>query len=254
MRKKIVLAGTALVIGGLAIFGASVLNKYNKEALEKTQEQIVKGLEDNTKSEEPVVDEVEDKKPEPIFKVHEQVPQDIKDLMKGKSMPDNAKGISFEDLAYLELSYKDYNGNTQVGEMVVNKKVAHEVADIFKEIYDSGFPIERMQLVDMYDASDDKSMLDNNSSAFNFRTIAGTNVLSNHGKGLAIDINPFSNPHVVKGITNPKEAQKFADRTLGKKDMIKEGDAVYKAFTSRGWEWGGHWKNPDYQHFEKEIK
>ena len=34
--------------------------------------------------------------------------------------------------------------------------------------------------------------------------------------------------------------------------MIKKGDACYKAFTSRGWKWGGNWKNSkDYQHFEK---
>lgn len=254
MQRRLVLAGSALVIGGLAIFGASKVNDHYKKALDKTQEVIVKDAVKDAQSETLVKDEIEDKKPEPVFKVHEQIPADIKELMKGKSMPDNASGISFDDLAYLELSYHDYKGNTQVGEMVVNKKVAHEVADIFKDIYDSGFPIEKMQLVDMYDASDDKSMLDNNSSSFNFRTIAGTNVLSNHGKGLAIDINPFSNPHVVKGVANPKEAQKFANRTLGEKDMIKEGDAVYKAFTSRGWEWGGHWKNPDYQHFEKEIK
>ncbi len=153
----------------------------------------------------------------------------------------------------LTITYIDYEGETQVGNLVVNKKVAHEVLDIFKEIYEAKFPIERMDLVDLYDAEDNKSMLANNTSSFNYRAIAGTDVLSNHGKGVAIDINPFYNPHVINGKTSPTEAQKYADRTLNDKGMIKAGDVVHKAFTSRGWTWGGDWKNPDYQHFEKEI-
>ena len=90
---------------------------------------------------------------------------------------------------------------------------------------------------------------------FCYRTISGTNKVSNHGMGLAIDINPFYNPHVLlnKGTVNPKEASKYANRNLNDKGMIKKDDAVYKAFISRGWTWGGNWKNPDYQHFEKKI-
>ncbi|GAA0101626.1 M15 family metallopeptidase [Paraclostridium bifermentans] len=255
MRRKIVMSTTAVIIGAVAIVGASFVGdiKEGQPTVEKEQGEVVSGLEDDKKSDKEVINELENMHAKPVFKVHESIPPDIVELMKNKSLPENAKGISVNDLAYLELAYKDYNGHTQIGEMIVNKKVAKEVTDIFKEIYDSGFPIEKMELVDMYEASDDKSMLANNSSAFNYRTIAGTNVLSNHGKGVAIDINPFSNPHVVKGVANPKDAQKFADRTLDEKDMIKEGDPVYKAFTSKGWKWGGHWDNPDYQHFEKEI-
>lgn len=255
MQRRVVLAGAAVVVGLLGVVGANVVDNTNDKALEKVQETIVKdAVKTETSKNEPVKETpVAKTRIKPIFGIHEEIPKDVQELMKGKSMPENAEGISFDDLAYLRLAYKDYNCKTQVGPMIVNKKVADEVVEIFKEIYESGFPIEKISLVDDYNASDERSMLDNNTSTFNYRTIAGTNVLSNHGKGVAVDINPFVNPHVVKGVTNPKQAQKYADRTLEEKGMIKEGDAVYKAFTSRGWEWGGHWKNPDYQHFEKKI-
>ena len=189
----------------------------------------------------------------PIF-VKSEITDSIKARMEGKSMKENTD-ISYEDLSYLTITYLDYNGNTKQGEMVVHKKLADEVLAIFKDIYNAKFPIEKMNLVDNYNANDHSSMVANNSSAFCYRTIAGTNKVSKHGMGVAIDINPFYNPHVLKssGKVNPSEASKYANRSLNAKGMIKKNDAVYRAFTSRGWTWGGNWNNPDYQHFEKSI-
>lgn len=189
----------------------------------------------------------------PVF-IKSEISDEVKARMIGKSMPEDAT-ISFDELSYLTITYLDYNGETKQGEMVVHKKLADEVLDIFKDIYEAKFPIERMKLVDDYGASDHSSMVNNNTSAFCYRTIAGTNKVSNHGKGVAIDINPFYNPHVLKssGKVNPPEASKYADRTLNAKGMIKYNDVVYKVFISRGWKWGGNWNNPDYQHFEKSI-
>lgn len=189
----------------------------------------------------------------PVFTKSE-ISEEVKSRMIGKSMPADAT-IGFDELSYLTITYLDYNGKTKQGEMVVHKKLADEVLDIFREIYEAKFPIERMRLVDDYGASDHTSMVNNNTSAFCYRTISGTNKVSNHGKGVAIDINPFYNPHVLKnsGKVNPPEASKYADRSLSAKGMIKYNDVVYKAFTSRGWKWGGNWNNPDYQHFEKSI-
>lgn len=189
----------------------------------------------------------------PVFTKSE-IPDHIKQKMLGNSMSEDST-VSFDELSYLRISHIDYNGKTQVGEMIVSNKLADEVLDIFRDIYNAKFPIEKMNLIDEYGASDHKSMVDNNSSAFCYRTIAGTNIVSNHGLGVAIDINPFYNPHVLKGngTVNPPEAFKYVDRSLNDKGIIKENDAVYEAFTSRGWKWGGHWNNPDYQHFEKKI-
>ena len=125
------------------------------------------------------------------------------------------------------------------------------MVDIFKELYEEKYPIEKIRLIDEYDAIDEKSMEDNNTSAFCYRVIEGTNKLSNHAKGCAIDINPLQNPQVINGIAYPKKAEQYVDRTLSMKGMIKKGDSIYKAFIKRGWSWGGDWKNPDYQHFEK---
>ena len=179
------------------------------------------------------------------------IPEEIKEKILGVSMPKD-EPLSFNDLSYLTLSYYDFNGNTQTGEMIVSKDVASEVIDIFKEIYESKYPIDKIKLIDEYNADDELSMNDNNSSSFCYRTIANTDIISNHGKGLAIDINPLQNPHVVNDAVSPKSALNYKDRTKIQKGMITEGDDLYNAFTKRGWTWGGHWTNPDYQHFEKE--
>lgn len=241
-------------------------NSDNNSKEEKDKEDAIDNVtkkEDEIKNDN-IVDKEELKKEEstannivlvenPVFAKSE-ITESIKARMRGKSMPEDAS-ISFDELSYLTITYLDYEGQTKQGEMIVNKKLADEVLDIFRDIYNAKFPIQRMNLIDDYGASDHSSMVNNNSSAFCYRTIAGTNKISNHGKGMAIDINPFYNPHVLKnsGKVNPPEASKYANRGLSEKGMIKYNDVVYKAFTSRGWKWGGHWNNPDYQHFEKTI-
>ena len=70
---------------------------------------------------------------------------------------------------------------------------------------------------------------------------------------MAIDINPFQNPHVIGEIINPVEAYMYSDRSMEDMGIIREGDDCYNAFVKRGWSWGGHWNNPDYQHFEKNL-
>lgn len=188
---------------------------------------------------------------EPIFS-YSSIPDHIKDKMLGKSMPHD-EPLDFNKLSYLTLTYYGFDNNTHIGEMIVDSRVAAEVVDIFKELYAKKYPIEKIRLIDEYDAIDNASMADNNSSSFCYRTIAGTNVVSNHGKGLAIDINPLQNPHVIGNNTSPKEGYVYADRSDFKKGMIQEGDDCYNAFMKRGWKWGGHWDNPDYQHFEKPM-
>lgn len=195
--------------------------------------------------------EQEDEKFKPIFTFSE-IPDHIKDKMIGKSMPSN-EPVNFDNLSYLTLTYVGFDGDDYIGEMIVDARVAFEVVDIFKELYDQKYPIEKMRLIDEYDAIDDASMADNNSSAFCYRTIANTNQISNHGLGLAVDINPLQNPHVIGNSTSPKEGYVYADRTNTSLGMIQEGDAAYNAFIKRGWTWGGHWPNPDYQHFEKKL-
>lgn len=153
----------------------------------------------------------------------------------------------------MRLPYHDFNGATQIGEMIVARKVAPQVATIFDEIYkDQSFRIYRMQLIDVFNGDDDQSIAANNTSGFNCR-LTDHGGLSKHALGLAIDINPVQNPYREGDITAPESgrpydrAEKRQDNIMG---MIREGDHVIRAFARRGWLWGGRWKHTvDYQHF-----
>ena len=52
-----------------------------------------------------------------------------------------------------------------------------------------------MKLVEEYNAVDELSMEDNNTSAFNYRLVENSVNLSWHCFGLAVDINPLYNPY-----------------------------------------------------------
>ncbi len=190
----------------------------------------------------------------PIF-LNLDIPEDVYNKMIGKSIPTKFKNeVDINTLSYLKISYWGFDDKVHVGEMIVNKKVADEVIDIFKELYDAKYKIEKIKLIDEYNADDEKSMEDNNSSAFCYRKIANSSNLSNHAKGLAIDINPLYNPYIVGNSISPENAKKYADRSKSDSRYIKKGDVVYNAFIKRGWTWGGSWSNKkDYQHFEKNI-
>lgn len=221
----------------------NIFNQSEQEPLDKGA--LYLENETNISSEESI------EETKPTFS-YSNISDDIKNKMLGLSMPEN-KPLSFDDLNYLTLNYYGFDGLIHEGEMIVDKRIASEVVDIFKEVYGKKYPIDKIRLIDEYNAVDNLSMADNNSSSFCYRTIANTSIVSNHGKGLAIDINPLQNPHVVGDTVNPKEGYVFADRSNIQMGMIVEGDDLYNAFVKRGWSWGGHWKNPDYQHFEKEL-
>ena len=71
----------------------------------------------------------------------------------------------------LRIPYLNFQGNTQIGSMIVANSVAAKVAAAFQQMYDSKkFRIYRMALIDEYQGDDDKSVEANNTSAFNCRT------------------------------------------------------------------------------------
>ena len=180
------------------------------------------------------------------------------DRMRGKSYKDNCT-LPLEDLRYLHLLHKDLAGKTHEGEMVCNAYIAADLIDIFQTLYEAGYPIEKIRLVDEYDAEDEKSMRDNNSSCFNFRFISHTTKISNHGLGLAVDINTLYNPYVKqvdgKRILEPATAEKYVDREADFPYKIQKDDLCCRLFAAHGFEWGGDWKDrKDYQHFELPVR
>lgn len=182
------------------------------------------------------------------------VGEDLFERMKGKSYKDDCM-LPLEDLRYLHVLHKNKEGETLEGELVCNVHIAEAVLDIFKKLYEAKYPIEKVRLVDEYDADDERSMEDNNSSSFNFRFISHSTTVSKHGLGLAVDINTLYNPYVKmvdgKLSIEPVTAEAYTDRTKEFDYKINEGDLCYRLFVEHGFEWGGNWTNAkDYQHFE----
>lgn len=249
-KLKLTIVITVLFLALLSIYEI-FFSKSNRKDNIKSQEtmQDKNNTTDDSKNNQNSIKKQEDDNIKPTFS-YSSIPDNIKNKMIGKSMPSD-EPISFDSLSYLKLTYYGFDEKTHQGEMIVNSELAPEVVDIFKELYEKKYPIEKIKLIDDYNAVDEKSMSDNNTSAFCYRTVAGTNTVSNHGKGRAIDINPLQNPHVSGDTVSPKVSTVYADRSALKFGMIKKGDDCYNAFVSRGWSWGGYWSNPDYQHFEK---
>ena len=88
--------------------------------------------------------------------------------MDGRSYKEGCP-VAIADLRYNRVLHKDLAGRTLVGEMVVNRSISDDLLEIFRELYDAGYPIERMRLIDDYDADDEASMSANNSSCFKYR-------------------------------------------------------------------------------------
>ena len=189
---------------------------------------------------------------------YEPLSEDIKKRITGLSYKEDCP-IPYDDLRYVSVLYVNFKGNVSTGELICNKAIAQDLVEIFYELYQADYQIEQIRLIDEYGADDTLSMQDNNSSCFNYRTIAGTDKISMHGQGLAIDINPFFNPYVTyhNGETQvaPVGAESYVDRDKPFAYKIDENDLCYKLFTERGFTWGGNWNScKDYQHFEKKIK
>lgn len=113
--------------------------------------------------------------------ISSEIPNNIYENMIGKSIPtEYVSKVDKTSLSYLQLSYIGFDGNSHVGEMIVSSKVADEVLEIFQRLYEIKYPIEKIRLIDEYNANDELSMSDNNTSCFCYRVVSGTSRLSNH--------------------------------------------------------------------------
>jgi poly-gamma-glutamate synthesis protein (capsule biosynthesis protein) len=184
----------------------------------------------------------------------EPIPDAMWRHMQGRSwradMPCPARG----DLVVLHAPYRDFQRQPRMGVLVVARSAAPKIAQAFQEIFDSGqFQIAKMRPIDDYNGSDDASMDDNNTSAFNCRRVEGGKGMSKHALGLAVDINPIQNPYRDAAGVAPRAGAAYAT-TQGRRapvmGLIRPDDVVMRAFRRIGWRWGGHFRTtPDYQHF-----
>ena len=193
----------------------------------------------------------------------EEISDEVFSRMWLKSWKENCP-LERSELRYLKVLHRNADGLPQRGEMVVNAAFADKVTEIFRQLYKADYRIERMVLIDDYDADDEASMRANNSSSFNFRFMTGSATkISKHGLGLAIDINPLYNPYVKQQTDGswhiePATGEPYAFNRENRTDIpyrIDHNDLAYKLFMEAGFEWGGDWTSlKDYQHFEIDLK
>ena len=163
--------------------------------------------------------------------------------------------LPLSELRYLHVLHKDLSGKTLEGELICNVRIAEPLTDIFRKLFTENYPIEKIRLIDEYEADDELSMSDNNSSCFNFRYVSFTKRISLHGYGMAVDINPLYNPYIKevdgKKIIAPDNAADFEDRTKDFPYKITENDLCCRLFAEHGFNWGGRDlpDELDYQHF-----
>ncbi len=171
---------------------------------------------------------------------------DFATALSGVRFPDEIK----KQLALVQVKYYGLDGKIHSGQLVIHKKLESEIKEIFDKLLAIKFPIKSVIPIVRFGWDDEKSMLANNTSAFNYRVIKGTERLSKHAFGTAIDINPFFNPYVKPNSVEPKGAEYIPER----KGTITANSEITKIFKSYGWSWGGDWsRGKDYQHFEKDI-
>jgi len=157
--------------------------------------------------------------------------------------------------ASVSVRFYNFDGVLQEGEIVVDRDLAKDVAELFSLILEKRFPLT--SVIPMaglpFDGDDGASMSANNTSGFNYRT--KTNVgdvaeesLSNHALGRAIDINPLLNPYIKGSVVLPRRAA----YDIARPGTIAVDSFIVKFLKERGWTWGGDWVSlKDYQHFEK---
>ncbi len=170
--------------------------------------------------------------------------------MRGRSWRDDPRCPPFASLRLLRVAHHGFDGRIHEGRLVVADLVAEPLARVFARLHALAFPIERMTPIDAFDGDDDASMAANNSSAFNFREIAGTGVLSHHASGVAVDLNPRLNPMVIGDAVHPPAGAAYLDRGEVRPGMIVRPGPIVAAFEAEGFRWGGDWPDlRDHHHF-----
>lgn len=161
--------------------------------------------------------------------------------------------VGLKDLIVVDLAYWTFEGEVEIGELVINVAIEDQARQAFTRLFDLRFPIQSIRNIDEFEGSDDASMADDKTSDYNCRYVDadGPSQWSNHAYGRAIDINPVESPMVVRGEAFPPEGAEFVDRTE-RTGMLVEGGEALQAFLDAGFFWGGVWNSPDYQHIEIE--
>jgi D-alanyl-D-alanine carboxypeptidase-like protein len=165
--------------------------------------------------------------------------------------------VALSNLRVLTVSHWDFNGRTTTGQLIVNRRAAWPLANVFRRLHELRFRIRHLRLADAYGPESGKPADDDISGSFECRQAVpspcsggtGTGTWSMHTFGLAVDLNPIENPYVGCGRVSHRTSRPYLNRTRIRPGMVTP--AVIKAFASIGWSWGGAWagNTKDYMHF-----
>lgn len=185
-----------------------------------------------------------------------------KDRQEGQTQQaenSSAAPADLETLRYVHIWHYDFSGTPREGELVCSEYIAHDLVEIFYELYRNEYQLEKVLLVDEYDGDAEAARADNNSFCFYAALSETDSALSKHAAGLGLDINPCYNPRITyedggRQTITPVSAADYADRTGSFPYKIDEDDLCYKLFVKHGFTWGGNRNNgKDYQHFQKSL-
>jgi hypothetical protein len=163
--------------------------------------------------------------------------------------------VPLSGLRLLTVSYWDFTGRAETGELVVSRRAAAPLARVFGQLYRLRFPIRHMRFVDTYGPGRSRPRDRDISGSFECRRAvpspcgSGTGNWSQHAFGLAVDLNPIENPYTGCGRTREPSSVPYLNRSKVRPGMVTP--AVVRAFRSIGWGWGGSWSGStkDYMHF-----
>jgi len=157
----------------------------------------------------------------------------------------------------ITVKYYSFDGRIHQGQLVIDKDLTDDIIFAFEEALKEKFPIysvipmshKNFRINGKWD--DNASMEANNTSCFNYRKITGSQNLSLHASGRAIDINPMQNPYIRRNVILPMNSS-YNPLISG---TLTNNSAIVRTLVSRGWVWGGNWTDlKDYQHLEKSIR
>ncbi|GBU07476.1 hypothetical protein AwDysgo_08070 [Bacteroidales bacterium] len=175
----------------------------------------------------------------------------LEQALDGSAAPESITS----QLILLDVLYYSFDGLLHQGQLLINKQIKDDIIAVFDTIRQNKFPIARAIPIAHYQWNDNLSMAANNSSSFCYRTIEGTNRLSHHASGNAIDINPLLNPLVWKEPYQDRPNQpQGAIYDINIEGTLHAQHIVVRELQKRGFLWGRNFQRYyDNHHFQKNI-
>ncbi|MEV7430802.1 M15 family metallopeptidase [Nocardioides sp. NPDC092400] len=162
--------------------------------------------------------------------------------------------VAAEDLAWLRVAFRGFEGDRHTGELLVAADAADDLAGVFGDLWRAGFPLEQLTITPRSALDAPPTGDGNGTGAFVCRPVTGGTSYSEHAYGRAVDVNPFQNPYLrdlpAGRVVLPELASAYLDRDDVRPGMVTPDGPVVRAFARIGWAWGGDYRSlKDYQHF-----